>query len=207
MDINILESQVETKIKDFGAKNMALIALVAILLVSFAWVQKPMRLASKQQGLSLYNQPLAGNLGQTSSEGQVLGATEYNPDIAKEFSNIKVNVSSDTSSTALAEYANQVRTIIESENAAGLVSAKQTQALVEKQTKLLADLGNLVVPSVFEDYHRLLLAEYNLIFAQKQGTMMEGVSESDIEGVLSIVQNQLSNIRQGFYNSVQLFLP
>ncbi|MHB8871614.1 MAG: hypothetical protein ACYC5G_04130 [Candidatus Doudnabacteria bacterium] len=207
MDINILESQVETKIKDFGVKNIALIALVAILLVSFAWVQKPMRLASKQQGLALYNQPLAGNLGQISSGGQVLGATEYNPDIAKEFSNIKVNVSSDTSSIALGEYANQVRTIIENENATGLVSAKQTQALVEKQTKLLTDLGNLVVPSVFEDYHRLLLAEYNLIFAQKQGAMVEGVSESDIEGVLSVVQNQLSSIRQGFYNSVQLFLP
>ncbi len=207
MDLNILENQVETKIKDFGVKNVALIVFVAILLISFAFVQSPMRLASKEYGLSWNNQPLAGNIGGNSTGAQVLGATEYNPNIAKEFSNIKVTLSANNSSTALAEYANQVRTIIDSENAAGLIFAKQTPDLLEKQDKLLVDLGNLVVPSVFEDYHRLLLAEYNLEFSQKQGATFEGVSESDIDAVLSAVRNQLSNIKQGFYNSVQLFLP
>ena len=208
MDINILESQVETKIKDFGPKNIALIAFVAILLISFAFVQSPMRLASKESGLSLNSQPLAGNfVSPQANGGQVLGASVYSPEIAKEFSNIKVNISANTSSSALAEYANQVRTIVDSENASDLIASRQTQSLLEKQNKFLSDLGALVVPSVFEDYHRLLLAQYNLEFAQKQGTTFEGVSESDLEGVLSIVQSQLSNIRQGFFNSVQLFLP
>ena len=208
MDMNILESQVETKIKDFGPKNIALIAFVAILLISFAFVQSPMRLASKESGLSLNNQQLAGNFANTSTKGgQVLGASVYSPDIAKEFSSIKVLVSANTSSSALAEYANQARTIVDGENASLLLTSRQTQSLLEKQNKFLTDLGALVVPSVFEDYHRLLIAQYSLQFAQKQGTTFEGVSESDLEGVLSVVQNQLSNIRQGFYNSVQLFLP
>lgn len=208
MDMNILESQVETKIKDFGPKNIALIAFVAILLISFAFVQSPMRLASKESGLSFNNQPLAGNFAGTSTKGgQVLGASVYSPDIAKEFSNIKVTVSANTSSSALAEYANQVRAIVDGENAPSLLASRQTQSLLEKQNKFLTDLGALVVPSVFEDYHRLLIAQYSLQFAQKQGTTFEGVSESDLEGVLSVVQSQLSNIRQGFFNSVQLFLP
>lgn len=173
--------------KDFGAKNVALIALFAVILGSLAWTQRPARVVSTQSGLSFNKQNTNIFAQNTSDQAQVLGATQVNQDLIKQFAGVEIQTSADTSKEALQNYADQVRTVIQVEGG---------------QAKVIDDLKIIAVPEVLADYQRLTLAYYSLKFMPQDNT-----TGAQNDALMSAIQQQLQTIRSNFQTSAALDLP
>ncbi len=189
MQINGHEINTKTaNYSDFGAKNIALIAVVAVILIILVWSQSSSRHVGNTTGLSFSSAPT--NLYASNSQPQVLGASTYNADLTKQFSNIQIQVSADTSSTALQNYASQMNAVLTQDNRSDV-------------QKFLADLSSIAAPSVLADYHRLMIAYYSLQL-NPTGGLANG---QDPAALSSAVDSQLQQIRSGFKTSIGLNLP
>ena len=129
-----------------------------------------------QQGLTPVN-PDGSAYAYTGSAPAVLGASTYDKSIPQKFSDVKVQVSTDTSAAAVQAYADQVNVVLTNEGAASMSAAQLP--------KLEADLSAIAVPSSIEDYQRLLVGSYQLRasgdpqhLAQQVGAVMETISAS-----------------------------
>ena len=181
---------------DFGIGNIALISLVAVVLFLMAWHQRPLQFKGQSSDAAVLTlQPQPKLLAQAGSS-QVLGAATYNKDFAKQFSNIPIQISQENSVPALQNYAFQVITAVENDR----LSDKNPQ----HELKFLADISRLAVPNVSElqDYQRLLIAYYQLDYAQSSGQLAAAQSNA-----VGQVKEQLDLIRSDVQTNYQLQLP
>ncbi|MBU6447911.1 hypothetical protein KGQ24_03685 [Patescibacteria group bacterium] len=192
MQINGHEINTKTaNYSDFGAKNIALIAGVAVVLIILVWSQSASRHVGNTTGLSFSNAPTNLYASATDNQSKVLGASTYNQDLVNQYvQNIQIQQSSDTSSQALAAYANQMNAVLTQDNRAD-------------QQKFIADLKSVAAPSVLADYHKLTIAHYQLQFSSASG----GANAQDDTALLGAVDAQLQQIRSGFNTSIGLNLP
>ncbi len=195
-----LETNIK-KIEDFGAKNIGLIAIFAVALGALVYFQAPARQKAASNGLSFNSQSTNSYaLGNSNSgSGQVLGASQYNPELIKQFSSINILTSADTSKTALQTYADQLAIIKSADNAEALAAGSGTTA---QQDKLIADLKALAAPEVFADYHRLTLAYYSLKFMARQPDNQ--IQNAD--ALADVVAGQAQQIAAGFQTSAGVAL-
>jgi hypothetical protein len=174
--------------KDFGAKNVALIALFAVILGSLAWSQRPSRAVSAQAGLSFNKQNTNVYAQDNSNQSEVLGAATVNQQLLDQFASIPVKVSADTSKDALQIYAGQIATIKQADTG---------------RPGIIDHLSSLAVPEVLVDYHRLTLAYYNLEF----NAVLSQTDAQNVQILQEAISQQLTEIRSNFLKSTGISLP
>jgi hypothetical protein len=148
---------------DFGPKNIALIAVVAVVLGSLAWSQRPIRIAAVQNRDTLSASLIADN----SSTPKVLGATEYNQELINQFEPIQIQTSDDNSQQGFIRYAQQVNIVKSADRVETLLNGTVLERNKTDNEKFIADLKKIAAPSELSDYHKLLLAYYQLLFTQQ----------------------------------------
>ncbi len=156
---------------DFGAKNFALVAVVAITLGFLAWEQKPIRFSHDPQPLqqyadaALFNNANTNSSGTEYANGAVLGATVFNPTLLAKLSNIDIRTTDNNSAVAAQNYTQQVGIVLSNDHAQELVASNsQSDEAINAQAKLLSDLKNIVVPSQLAEFHKLLVGYYGYSF-------------------------------------------
>jgi hypothetical protein len=182
---------------DFGIGNAALISLVALLLFFVAWHQKPLQFGKQSPNSNLTLQPTAQTIAQSNSgNAQVLGASTYNKDFIKQLPNIPLQISSNISASALQNYAFQIYVAVQNDQ----VSDRSA----EHELKFLTDINKLAVPNIQElqDYQKLLIASYQLDYAQSSGQL-----DNSQSGLIDQVKQQLDLIRADIQNNFQIKLP
>ncbi|GAC1413404.1 MAG: hypothetical protein NVSMB66_5300 [Candidatus Doudnabacteria bacterium] len=186
----------EKHYKDFGLANIALIGSVALILGFLAWSQKPIRTAAIINGTGLNT-----DLASASGSGRVLGATEYNQQLISQFEPIDIKTSEDNSQQAFSNYISQVSIVKQSDRSDVLLagSAKSNKA---DQEKFIYDLKTIAVPSTLSDFHKLLLAYYQLKFSAQGSPQAE-----QLGAYAAAVQLQLDKMRENFRTSAEVILP
>lgn len=185
-----------TKMQDFGVKNIALILGIAAVLGLLAWEQKPMHLAAIQQQQS-----------KIADSARVLGANTVDPKILEQFQAVPVTTIQDNSKQAFVNYGTQLSIVYANDLLPDLVfsSEQGTQADTEtaaRENKLLADMQKIAVPSELADYHRLSLAYYSLIFLNHQGQ-----AAPDMAAAIPLIAEQIDKLRTGYAVSAGVTLP
>ncbi|MDB4940408.1 MAG: hypothetical protein JWO40_833 [Candidatus Doudnabacteria bacterium] len=188
----------EKHFNDFGLKNVALIAVIALVLGTLAWTQKPLRLAAVKGGTGLS----ASLADLPNNGGQVLGATEYNQQLIQQFEPNDIRTSEDNSQQAFVNYADQVNIVKNSDNIQGLLTGNSLQSSKDAQDKFISDLKRIAAPSALSDYHKLLLAYYQLRFNAQSSL------EADQMATYAVaVQGQLDLLRTNYQTSAEVALP
>jgi hypothetical protein len=188
----------EKHFNGFGLKNLALIVVAAVVLGALAWNQKPLRLASVNPASSL-NATVADASG---THGQVLGAVEYNQQLVDQFAPIEVKISNDNSQQAFINYTDQVAAVQSGDNLSLLLNGNSLQRSKDGKDKFISDLKQIAAPSALKDYHKLLLAYYQLKFNAQDSL------QADQVGVYAVaVQGQLDKLRENFKTSAEVVLP
>jgi hypothetical protein len=187
----------EKHFHDFGPKNIALIALVAVVLGALAWSQRPIRSVAIEHGTGIN-----ANLAVNNAGGKVLGASEYNQALIEQFAPIEVKTSPNNSYQAFVNYTEQVNVVKEADGLELLLNGNALQRSKDGSDKFIADLKKIAVPSVLEDYHKLLLAYYQLRFTQQ-----DSLNSDDVGVYVSAVGNQLDVLRTNYQKSAGVMLP
>lgn len=181
----------------FGLANIALIGSVAVVLGFFAWTQKPIRTAAIKNGTGLNT-----DLAAASGAGRVLGATEYNQQLIAQFEPIDVKTSEDNSQQAFINYASQVTIVKNADKIDFLINGNSLQRSKTGQEKFIADLKTIAAPSSLADFHKLLLAYYQLRFSAQ-----DSLQADQVNVYAAAVQGQLDKMRDNFRTSAEVNLP
>ncbi len=187
----------QQKYKDFGPRNLALIAGAVLVLGVLAWTQRPVRSAAIKNGTGL-----GTGLAISSTDSQVLGASSYNEELIKQFEPIDIKTSADNSSDAFNSYIAQINLVKTADNLDLLLNGNVSQRGKDKQVKFIADLKRIAAPTVLADFHKLLLAYYQLRFDQQSS-----LSSEDYASYVAAVGAQLDQIRIDFNTSAGINLP
>src|SRR6266481_8519182 len=148
--------ELETKEHQFNMGNFLLVLGVAIILIILAIFQKPFRLKSKADSLTLTPGVVTiasnTNTSRSDSKQAVLGAVTYNRDLINQFSNLQVNTISDNSDIAIQNYAEQVSVVFQNDH--------PNDNQPSHELKFANDLKEISAPNSLQDYQRLILAYY-----------------------------------------------
>ena len=189
------------EIEGFGSKNIALISATFIVLLVFAFAQKPFNSGDNLAALTppQPNQYVAlnGATGNTTSQaaGAVLGSSTLDPQMTAALASIQVNTSNDNSDSAITNYKQQVAVVLTNDLANQLLAEQSSDPVKKEEDKVLSDLEKIVVPNSFIDYQRMLLMYYGLAFSKQSGTLAQsGVSDSDYSTVSNYFHSRLLSI-------------
>lgn len=191
------------EIEDFGPSNIALIAGVAILLLIFAWAQKPFPLVGVADSPS--KPPVYAGASPSTNNlalGSVLGAISYNPEMVALFSDIEINIVQSNSDQSVKDYGEQFRIVLNNNNLTELLAAPSSEQIISRQQKLINDLKQVPAPSELADYHRMSVGYYGLLF-----TRHSGIQNENLDAIIASLEQVLSTVKSSVQGSSGTELP